>query len=199
MAETLEVESQRVGCAPGLVQALICPECRQEVRLDETRVRVVQGRPQIQCAACYREGSRRLKRRRNRRREKDRHQAAREVQSVEVLKTRFDAVHVLELNEALMQRAGGVRRFATLWWNQLLLAAARNPGGKIVLDAFRSVARVVEASTAHRPPAMEVGDMTDADLAGELRELMAEATVRLQRRETDKAHDLTPVAAIAGP
>ncbi len=84
----------------------------------------------------------------------------------------INAPHISELTEQAVVLFGGVEGLAIAWKQQIDEAIKVRPGSKTVLDAFYSIAKLIQLSTENRHTAPDLEGMSDEDIAAELLYMM---------------------------
>ena len=108
-----------------------------------------------------------------------------------VQKPKIDAPHISELCEEMMHCFGGLQNFARLYHGQIMEAATRSPGGKLVLDALKAMTKLIETSTEHRKSAPDMENLSDEDIARELRTIVVGSLPALQDELPELIEDAT--------
>ena len=99
---------------------------------------------------------------------------------------KIDAPHVSELCEGMVQKFGGLNQLCNEWYQQIQYACQNNPGGKLALDGFSAMAKLIAASTEHRQSAPDIENLSEEDIDRELKAL-AEQMLRETQRVIDVA------------
>jgi hypothetical protein len=132
--------------------------------------------PAYRCPPCHAKAERAAEERRVRRKRQDIEAADKKKRSIgffdRLAKKKLDAAHISELCEEIVGEFGGLHQFARFFVAQTMAAAARNPGGKVALDACAKVISIIVASTEHRKSAPDVENLTDEDIEKEVRSII---------------------------
>ncbi len=88
---------------------------------------------------------------------------------------KIDAPHISEYVATLVKKLGGLDAMAELHVKQLKAAIEDTPGSARVLDHFKAIANMINASTEHRQSAPDVEGLTEEEIIAEVKVLSMEA------------------------
>ncbi|MFA7177011.1 MAG: hypothetical protein WC114_07180 [Smithellaceae bacterium] len=88
---------------------------------------------------------------------------------------KIDAPHISEYVATLVKKLGGLEAMADLHVEQLKAAIEDTPGSARVLDHFKAIVNMINASTEHRQSAPDVEGLTEDEIIAEFKVLSMEA------------------------
>lgn len=128
-----------------------------------------------QCNACRNAAER------DRRRQIRLHDADRFASGVNRARSR---VAIESLCTLMIDRIGGLERFAELWWEAIQEAVRRSPGSRVVLNHFKAIVDLLfyaekQREKAGEPLADDIDRMTKEEIDIELNDLIHQEALRL--------------------
>lgn len=157
-----------------------CADCTTEFAVVAMRPGVRDGLPIFRCLLCYKDFL--LGEERNEAHWAEANQRAEEsvgrdlvkenvknLATARLFKAAFESADMEAVADELITLFNGNKGIAQALFAQWVHAAAAKPGGRVANDCMKLVMHAIGFATARRPQKSIVGEMTDEELAEELR------------------------------